>query len=160
MNIQDPQFIQFLQRAKSSTYAASENAPQLFTASSRAQSHDLAYSEGDWAYYDTYLGGLSFIGEEAVWHCGQPLWGMNYYGAMIPNGQVDTPPDGFSAFLKLALRSVPAEAPYRGPARLEQGGYVYECRWQGDLAEFWGDETIALDGRLIYRLRFHGGLVR
>jgi hypothetical protein len=160
MILDNPEFIPFLQRAKSSTYAASENAPELFSAPSRTQSHDLAYREGDWAYLDSYLGGLSFIGEEAVWHCGQPVWGMNYYGAMLPNGQVDGAPEGFSGFLKLALSNPPADAPYRGPAALEQGGYRYECRWQGDPREFWGDENIALDGQVVYRLRFHGGLIR
>jgi hypothetical protein len=73
------QFVQFLIRAKQNTYAGhgSDVAP------SRTASHDLRYEEGDFAYYDTYLGGLKFVGEEAVWVKGKPVWGMNYYGWML-----------------------------------------------------------------------------
>lgn len=31
-------------------------------------------------YYDTYLGGEKFAGEEALWISGNPYWSMNYVG--------------------------------------------------------------------------------
>ena len=48
--------IEFLIKAKRATYAGkgSETSP------TRPQSHDLTYSEGDYMYYDTYLGGGKF----------------------------------------------------------------------------------------------------
>ncbi len=150
MNIEDPQFIPFLLRAKKSTYAAGDAGK---AASSRTASHDLAYNEGDWSYLDTYLGGFAFIGEEAVWYAGKPVWGMNYYGVMTIQGM----PEGFSDFLKLALRSVPPQAPYRGPEAYEEGSFAYTCRWEGTPARFKGNETITLDGQVIYTLAFHGG---
>ena len=153
MTLTDPEFLAFLLRAKKATYAAGD-AGQV--SSSRTASHDLAYQEGQWAYLDTYLGGFAFIGEEAVWKGGLPLWGMNYYGSMTVPGI----PDGFGDFLKLALRGVPPEAPFRGPARLEQGRYLYTCRWEGAPDWFRGEEEISLDGQVIYRLYFHGGMIQ
>ncbi len=153
MPISDPDFVPFLLRAKKATYAAGDAAAE--TASSRPQSHDLAFKEGDFTYIDTYLGGFAFIGEEAVWKCSRPLWGMNYYGTMT----IEAIPDGFGDFLKLALRGVPAEAPYRGPASFAEGRFTYTCRWEGSLDHFKGDETIALDGQVIYILDFHGSKI-
>lgn len=150
--LDNPEFIPFLLRAKKSTYAAGD-AGQV--ASSRTASKDLAYSEGDFAYLDTYLGGYAFLGEEAVWHCGQPLWGMNYYGTMT----VAEIPEGFSHFLKQSLLRVPADAPYRGPAFFEEGGFTYTCVWSGDPVFFTGSEAIALHGQVIYKLNFHGGMI-
>ena len=31
-------------------------------------------------YYDTYLGGEKFSGEEALWIADNPYWSMNYIG--------------------------------------------------------------------------------
>ena len=152
MSIYDKEFIPFLLRAKKNTYAAGDTGT---VESSRTRSHDLVYRENDWTYLDTYLGGFAFIGEEAVWKDGMPVWGMNYYGTMT----ISEIPDGFGDFLKLALRQVPADAPYRGPARLEEGRYTYICRWQGNPARFSGDESITLDGKEIYGLYFHGGII-
>lgn len=152
MSNHDPAFTPFLLRAKKATYAAGDAGA---VASSRTGSHDLAYQEGEWAYLDTYLGGFAFIGEEAVWKAGTPVWGMNYYGTMT----IAEIPEGFGDFLKLALRHVPEEAPYRGPDRFDEGRYSYSCRWQGSPALFSGEETIALDGQTIYLLYFHGGTI-
>lgn len=156
MILSDPQFVPFLLRAKRSTYAAGDQGQ---VASSRLASHDLAYQDGIYQYLDTYLGGFSFVGEEAVWKANVPVWGMNYYGTMTPAAN-DSIPEGFSDFLKLALRNVPPEAPYRGPSRFDEGRYTYFCRWEGGLPFFHGEETITLDGEVIYQLYFHGGLIR
>ena len=144
--------IPFLLRAKRETYAG--NGPHML--SSRPNSVDLAYREGDWLYIDTYLGGIDFAGEEAVWVDQRPIWSMNYYGRMF----TEPTPDGFGEFLKAALRGVPANAPYRGPELFEAGRFRYQCSWEGRLAFFNGRETIALDGQMIYELLFHGGQIR
>jgi hypothetical protein len=72
-------FIRFLVAAKIATYAGggTESAP------SRPASHDLCFGEGEYEYIDSYLGGIEFIGNEAVWKGGTPLWGMNYYGYLL-----------------------------------------------------------------------------
>ena len=100
----DQQTVKFLIRAKQATYAGkgAETSP------SREKSHDLVYRDGEYMYYDTYLGGEEFAGEEALWISGVPHWSMNYIGRVTG--------ENFSGdFLKEALLRVPEENPYRGP---------------------------------------------
>lgn len=139
----------FLVRAKQRTYAGKgrEIAP------SRTASHDFAYQEGELSYYDTYLGGEAFAGEEAVWRQAVPVWGMNYAGRVT--GQL------FSGdFLKEALLRVPPELPLRGPQIFTQGDYRYHCRAEGNLTWFHGREEIFYREALIYECLFHGGAIR
>ncbi len=145
------EFIKFLVEAKQKTYAGEgRHAP-----SSRPASVDLPYQQGDYDYLDSYLGGFRFAGEEAVWHKGQPVWGMNYYGWML----VETIPEGFGEFLKQALLKVTPEAPYRGPAVFKAGNFEYHCQWDGQPEQFEGRERILLAGKPVYELVFHGGTI-
>jgi hypothetical protein len=146
------QFVQFLIEAKKNTYAAGGK----LSTPSRPGSKDLTFQRGDYTYIDTYLGDLDFIGEEAVWRQGKPLWGMNYYGVML-TGEI---PQEFSHCLKGALSSVPSEAPFRGPASFRLGSLLYLCEWNGDVDRFQGSEQIRDNGKEIYRLVFHGGSLR
>lgn len=147
-----PEFVQFLNEAKQKTYAGEGQQ----AAPSRPASIDLPYQRGDYAYLDTYLGGFRFIGEEAAWHKGQPLWGMNYYGWML----VEEVPEGFGHFLKQALLAVSPEAPFRGPAVFKEGEFDYRCSWEGALERFEGRERILHAGRPVYELVFHGGTIK
>ena len=145
----DSQVTDFLIRAKKATYAGKGAE----SASSRPKSHDLQYSEGRLTYIDTYLGGEKFAGEEALWRDGEPFWSMNYIGRVTG--------ENFSGdFLKAALLRVSADKPFRGPARYEDGGYVYECEVNGDTSWFSGRETISLNGVQIYECIFHGGSIK
>jgi hypothetical protein len=139
----------FLLKAKKSTYASGANPDS----STRPASHDLTFREEPYLYIDTYLGGFAFIGEEAVWISGAPVWGMNYYGKML-SPEI---PEGFSQFLKNALLQVPPDIPYRGPPDYVEGKYRYQCQCTGDPGWFKGEEVIFLDGNPIYRLDFNGG---
>ncbi len=141
--------IDFLIRAKKATYAGkgAETTP------SRPSSHDLEYSEGEMLYYDTYLGGSNFAGEEAVWINGTPYWSMNYAGRVIGNN--------FSGdFLKAALLNVPFEKPFRGPELFAEGDYVYKCSVDGDFEWFQGREVILYKSVEIYECFFHGGIIK
>ena len=112
-----------------------------------------AKRDGDYMYYDTYLGGDRFAGEEALWIAGVPCWSMNYAGR-VTGGH-------FSGdFLKEALLRVPAEEPYRGPGEYSNGEYTYRCSVQGNFDWFQGKETIDRNGEQIYECYFHGGLIR
>ena len=145
----DRQTVEFLIRAKRATYAGkgAETVP------SRPGSHDLAYREGEYLYYDTYLGGERFAGEEALWISGVPYWSMNYAGRVTGNN--------FSGdFLKEALLRVPEEAPFRGPREYSGGEYTYHCETEGNFEWFQGKETIDRQGKQIYECCFHGGLIR
>ena len=104
-------------------------------------------------YYDTYLGGDMFAGEEALWISGIPYWCMNYIGRVTG--------ENFSGdFLKEALLHVPEEKPYRGPREYTNGDYVYRCDTDGNFDWFQGKETIDYQGKQIYECRFHGGAIR
>ncbi len=143
------ELIEFLIRAKKATYAGKggESEP------SRPASHDLEYREGNLFYYDSYLGGESFAGEEALWIDDKPFWSMNYLGRVIG--------ENFSGdFLKNALLNVPYEMLFRGPARFQEEKYTYECIVSGDFEWFHGKETITYDSEEIYECIFHGGRIK
>lgn len=145
----DKRIVEFLIRAKQATYAGKGAE----TASSRVKSHDLEYREGDFLYYDTYLGGDRFAGEEALWISGIPYWSMNYAGRVTG--------ENFSGdFLKEALLHVPAEKPYRGPDSYTDGDYIYYCDTEGSFDWFRGKETIEYRGEPIYECYFHGGIIK
>lgn len=141
--------IDFLIRAKRNTYAG--KAPEV--KSCRPASHDLSYEEGAYSYYDTYLGGECFLGEEAVWQSGIPIWSMNYNGRVIG--------EHFSGdFLKQVLYEVPKERPYRGPELFTNGDYHYHCKVEGEFVWYQGYEEIFYQGNMIYECYFHGGIVK
>jgi hypothetical protein len=145
----DKELVVFLIKAKQATYAGKGAE----TASSRVRSHDLIYREGDYMYYDTYLGGDKFAGEEALWISEVPFWSMNYAGRVTG--------DNFSGdFLKEALLRVPEEKPFRGPDEYTDGDYTYKCDIDGGFEWFQGYETISYKGALIYECYFHGGLIK
>ncbi len=146
--VNNQKIISFLLKAKKATYAASGNE----TSSSRTNSHDLEFSEDELHYYDTYLGGERFGGEEAIWIVDKPFWCMNYCGRVIGenfNGDV----------LKNALANVPADSPYRGPAFFQEGDYTYHCKADGAFEWYQGYEEILYKGNRIYECYFHGGII-
>lgn len=138
----------FLIRAKNSTYVSGEN----ITLSSRPYSHDYKYVENDYTYIDTYLGGEKFIGEEAVWLKDKPIWGMNYYGNTLSS-------EFNVKFLKEALSHITLENPFRGPECYQRGEYLYNCRVQGDIEHFQGEEIIYCKEKKVYFCVFHGGSI-
>ncbi|MCM1992430.1 DUF5680 domain-containing protein [Oceanirhabdus seepicola] len=141
--------IQFLCTAKKATYAGKGAEVQ----SSRPNSHDLQYTEGNLKYIDTYLGGEQFAGEEALWKDDMPIWVMNYNGRIIC--------EGFSiSFLKEALALVSKEHPYRGPMVYQNGQYKYHCIVNGKFEWFHGYEEIFFNDTKVYECIFHGGCIK
>lgn len=141
--------VEFLIRAKRGTYAGKGKE----TEPSRRASHDLCWKEGELYYYDTYLGGEKFSGEEAVWKGDVPIWSMNYTGRVTG--------ENFSGdFLKEALSQVTAKLPYRGPAVFRCGDYCYHCVVKGEFDWFQGYEEIFCRDEKIYECCFHGGEVK
>ena len=143
------QLIAFRLEANRNTYAAFMNE----TASTRLDSHDYTYSSGDYTYYDTYVGGEQFAGQEAIWYQGKARYAMNYLGRVL--GQQ------FSGnFLKEALRQADAVMPYRGPKFYQSGQYLYRCSVVGDFTWFQGFEEIYCGEEKQYECYFHGGLMK
>ncbi len=143
------QLISFRLEANVNTYAAFMNeAP-----STRLDSHDFRYENGDYTYHDTYVGGEQFAGEEAIWKKGKALYAMNYMGRVLAKE--------FSGnFLKAALRAADHKMPYRGPEYFEDGEYTYKCSVNGNFTWFQGYEEIYWQDKKVYECYFHGGVTR
>lgn len=104
-------------------------------------------------YYDTYLGGEKFVGEEALWIKATPFWSMNYAGRVIGSH--------FSGdFLKEALLHVSVTMPFRGPEEYINGDYTYHCQVTGDFWWFQGYEMISFQGKIVYECYFHGSIIK
>ena len=141
--------IEFLIEAKKNTYAAYGKE----TDSCRIASHDLAYTLGNYKYYDSYFGGEQFSGEEVIWQDDNPKWTMNYCGRVLSmnfNGD----------FLKDALFHTSADRPYRGPAFYQNGEYSYHCKVDGEFVWYQGYEEIFYGDEKVYECFFHGGTVK
>ncbi len=143
------ELIQFRLKASRNTYAGFMNE----TASSRFDSHDYKFEEGAFTYYDTYLGGEQFAGQEALWRNGTAVYAMNYCGRVLG--------DNFSGnFLKEALRAATPDCPYRGPAFYQSGDYIYKSNVIGNFDWFQGHEEIYCCNDKVYECYFHGGLIK
>lgn len=153
----EKELYQFLIEAKKQTYA-NENIKKVD--SSRKGSHDYHYQNDKMTYHDTYFGGTKFMGEEVV-YCNDetPIWGMNYYGITIDETLNE---EAMDKALRPALMKVGEDStvlPVRGPSRLENDGYVYTFKSEGEIDNFTGVEEIYKEGKLVYKLHCHGGII-
>lgn len=141
--------IEFRLEANVNTYAAYMNE----TESTRFDSHDFTYRNGQYTYHDTYVGGEQFAGEEAIWYDGKSQYAMNYAGRVLSQR--------FSGdFLKEALRMADTNMPYRGPEYYQSGQYTYRCNVVGDFTWFQGYEEIYCENEKVYECYFHGGIMK
>jgi hypothetical protein len=144
----------FIVRAKAATYVGSGAQG----ASSRPGSHDLHYSEDDWLYIDSYFGGTDFIGQEAVFLQGKPIWAMNYYGYILRPDLIT--PAQAGAMIKASLSRMYTESRFLGGFQHSQDSLTYTDTSQGSFERFHGKEWIERDGLRAYELLYHGGLVK
>ena len=131
--------IDFRLEANVNTYAAYMNE----TDPTRLDSHDYSYSNGQYTYHDTYVGGEKFAGEETICLNDKIQYAMNYLGRVL-NQQ-------FSGdFLKEALRMADKSMPYRGPEYYQSGEFTYKCSVTGDFCWFQGYEEIYCNNVKVY----------
>ena len=146
--------LEFLIKAKKTAYAKEKpDNLEILPNGSR----ELTFEEGDFVYKDRYYGFDPFSGEETVWQNGIPVWSMNYYGKITSK---DVSPKEVYPFLRKAMRLIDESSPFRGPVRFEEGDFVYENNFNGDLNFFSGHESISYRGEGVYFLYYHGGFVR
>lgn len=150
LNYNSSELINFLIKAKKNTYA-SNNSVEIV--SSRPESHDFKFEDGNYKYIDTYLGGERFIGEESVFIDNKPTWAMNYNGIEI-NEKFS------SAFLKHALLTVNEKMPYRGTEKYQDGDYTYICEVSGNFEYFKGKEYMYFQNEKVYECYFSGGIIK
>lgn len=161
-NIIDNIFIDFLVKAKKSTYA---NNTIEKVDSSRVGSSDYNYEEiinnKKYTYHDTYFGGTKFMGEEVVYcDSNKPIWGMNYYGITYDDTLGE---EAIDNALRPALMKVGEDRniiPVRGATKFENNGYIYTFKTTGIIENFDGIEQIYKDNNLIYELHCSGGVIK
>lgn len=142
-------------RAKKSTYIGNGQP----ASPCRSGAHDLSWQEGDWRYLDSYFGGTDFIGQEVLWHLGQPVWAMNYYGYILRPDLIDAQRAGHT--IKAALSSLyQEERRFLGGFQWEGPHGVYADTNTGDATHFAGRETIHVGAEIAYALDYAGGLIK
>ncbi len=144
----------FILKAKATTYVGDGKPVNPC----REKSHDLTFSQGAFKYLDSYFGGEDFIGEEVVYHQNEPVWGMNYYGAVIKPEMITGAETG--AMIKSSLSEMYAQGRFLGGWEHIEGGLAYHDTSEGDLTHFTGYEWIEKDGVKVYELFYHGGLIK
>ena len=144
----------FIVAAKSATYVG--NGDKI--APSRPGSHDLAFQQGPWSYLDSYFGGTDFLGQETVWHDGEPVWSMLYYGYITRPDLIDGMHAGTT--IKAALAAMYAQGRFLGGWEFTGPHGVYRDTSTGTVEHFRGRETITVGGIEAYALDYFGGLVK
>ncbi len=142
----------FIAEAKRKTYANNKKEKRL-----KNGCKELRFKKREFEYIDRYFGANPFIGQEIVWKDKKKLWGMNYYGKIV--GQNNINPKKVYKFLKEALREVTSDLPFRGPKKFRNGDFTYENKVKGNVKEFKGEERIFYKGKKVYQLYYHGGLI-
>lgn len=141
--------IDFLIEAKKACYAG--GGPKIIPF--RPNAKDLKYEKDNLLYYDTYVGGETFAGEEGLWKNEKPIWIMNYSGRLLKqNYNYD--------FLIEALQKVTKDSPFRGPKEYTKGDFTYKCNVEGNFSWFYGDEEIFYKDVKYYECLFHGGEIK
>jgi hypothetical protein len=144
----------FLVKAKIATYASEGEANERVLEDG---AKELIFEDGEFKYRDRYYGFNPFIGEEIVWKNGKIVWSMNYYGKIVSD--VVSAKEIYE-FLKMAMRQVKEDRPFRGPNNFKSGDFEYIDESSGDVNDFFGTEKILFKGQEIYKLIYHGGIVK
>ena len=144
----------FIIKAKAATYAGNGKRVQP----TRPGSIDLSYEEGDLTYRDSYFGSGDFIGEEVVWHRGEPAWAMNYYGYILVPEELSAEESG--KVIKESLTALYSEGRFLSGFKHQTTLGLYIDTNEGDVSNFHGMEWTERGGRRLYELRYHGGLIR
>jgi len=144
----------FLVAAKKATYASSSIVDERVLEDG---GRELTYADGPLLYRDRFYGEEQFSGQEVVFRGEQPIWSMSYAGKRC-SATLDT--EAMYAFLKKVLYQIPESAPFRGPAQLQQGNFLYLNKSEGNLDQFSGREQIYYRGELVFELEYQGGRIR
>ena len=148
----------FLLRAKRHTYASQGDEATVAPLLSGTKQRE--YRDGLFFYRDIYVGMAYFVGQEIVWYQNHPVWSMSYAGGVAPAVTDHAAIGALYAFLRLALHQGTVAQPYRGPAVVREGSYVYTNQSEGTLETFWGHEWITDHTQLVYALHYSGGVLR
>jgi hypothetical protein len=144
----------FIVRAKAGTYVGDGEHSDA----SRVGSHDIRFTDGEWAYHDSYFGGSDFIGEEVVYFAVRPVWAMNYYGRILRPDLLTAAQAG--QMIKASLSRMYKEGRFLGGFKFTQDNLTYLDSSEGPADCFQGREIINNGHETAYELLYHGGLIR
>jgi len=144
----------FIVRAKASTYVGDGE----HVTPCRRGSHDLRFTDAEWAYHDSYFGGSDFIGEEVVYFAEKPIWAMNYYGRILRDDLVTAEQVGH--MIKASLARMYKENRFLGGIKYAENGLTYVDISAGQVVYFHGREFIRRGRNIAYELIYHGGSIR
>jgi len=147
--------INFLIAAKKSGYATNNEKEELkFEDGSKGYQ----FKSQDFTYIDRHYGFNPFSGSEKIFNsAGILIWRMNYYGEISINcGQ----PKEVYSFLREAMLRINEEYPFRGPDMLVRNNLKYKNLQQGTLDSFHGIEQIFDKEISVYKLHYHGGIIK
>jgi hypothetical protein len=144
----------FIVRAKAASYVGGGEQ----VAPCRIGSHDLRFTDGEWAYHDSYFGGTDFIGEEVVYYAEKPVWAMNYYGQILRDDLLTGAQAG--QMIKASLSRMYQEGRFLGGFTHTENDLTYTDSSEGSPDRFRGREIIQCKQELVYELVYHGGLIR
>ena len=144
----------FIVRAKADTYVGGGE----HSAASRLGSHDIRFSDGEWAYHDSYFGGSDFLGEEVVYFASRPVWAMNYYGRILRVDLITALQAG--QIIKASLSRMYKEGRFLGGFRFSENNFTYVDASEGAADCFHGRESIIHGKETAYELVYHGGLIK
>jgi len=144
----------FIVRAKAATYVGDgEHVDPC-----QLGSHDLRFSDGNWAYLDSYFGGTDFIGGEVVYFEGKPVWAMNYYGRIVRDELITAAQAG--QMIKASLSQMYREGRFLGGFEHQENDLTYVDASEGNASAFQGREFIRRMQEVSYELVYHEGLIR
>jgi hypothetical protein len=144
----------FILEAKSATYVGGGS----LSPACRHASHDIRYERDSWRYLDSYFGGTDFLGQEVVWKDDEPVWAMNYYGRILDHELIDAAIAG--TVIKESLSALYRLGRFLGAFEYSVRQYRYVDDSNESVDGFIGIERIYVEDREVYRLDYHGGLVK
>jgi hypothetical protein len=148
------EWIEFIGKAKQNTCASS----LFFPKKTEDGAKRYLVEEGCLKYTDIYFGNLVDCGQERLYVDGKVVWMMSYRGGIFE--EFDHLNKKAFNFLKKCIRMALAEFPIRGPKKVEEGDWLYENKWEGDIEGFVGEENIYFRGEKLCFRNYLGGLIR
>jgi len=144
---------EFLVKAKVDTYSSGRLTDKI----NKDGAKEFLFQDNNFSYTDKYFGTNPFCGQEMVFEDNKFIWGMNYYGF---SESLEVTSKEIYNFLRLALKNLKEDEPYRGPRYFKEGDFQYFNDPKGNLERFVGVERIDYKEKTVYRCEYHGGLIK
>lgn len=142
--------LKFLIRARQSTYASGMK-PKIINGG-----NVYIIQNGNLEYRDTYFDQHQFFqGQEVLFKDKKPIWSMSYRGAATDDAIPGEVFDILQKFIKNYANSVRLGNSFEKV----EGKFRYECKANGHLDEFTGEEKIYQNGILAHWMKYFGGKI-